>query len=59
MQPKLHALSPELESFASEPYYQVIGKEAELFTAAARLTLLFRFSWHCWIGTYTLKVTGV
>ena len=36
---KLHALSPELESFVSEPFYQVIGHELELFTAAARKKL--------------------
>ena len=26
-QPALHALAPELESFDSEPYYQVIGQK--------------------------------
>ena len=29
---KLHALSPEIESFSDEPFYQVIGRELELFT---------------------------
>jgi len=33
--PHLHALAPELESFAAEPYYQPVGRELELFTAAA------------------------
>ena len=38
-QPELHALAPELETFDSEPYYQVIGHELELFAAAARKKL--------------------
>jgi nitric oxide reductase NorQ protein len=38
-QPELHALVPELETFDSEPYYQVIGNELELFSAAARKKL--------------------
>ena len=33
--PHLHALAPELETFAAEPYYQPVGRELELFTAAA------------------------
>ena len=33
--PHLHALAPELESFAAEPYYQPVGREVELFRAAA------------------------
>jgi len=38
-QSRLHALAPELESFDSEPYYQVIGHELELFAAAAHKKL--------------------
>ena len=37
--PEIHALTPELESFASEPFYQVIGNERDLFEAAARKKL--------------------
>jgi len=33
--PHLHALAPELERFAAEPYYQPVGRELELFQAAA------------------------
>jgi len=37
--PHLHALAPELESFAAEPYYQPVGRELELFTAASQKKL--------------------
>ena len=37
--PEIHALTPELESFVSEPFYQVIGNERDLFEAAARKKL--------------------
>jgi nitric oxide reductase NorQ protein len=37
--PKLHALAPELETFTTEPFYQVIGDELSIFEAAARKRL--------------------
>jgi len=42
--PKLHALETELESFASEPFYQATGGEVALFEAAAgkRLPVLLK-----------------
>ena len=42
--PDLHALAPELESFSSEPFYQVLGDELVVFEAAAhkRLPVLLK-----------------